>query len=309
MAHVLQNITNHWLFRLGVSALLLWIVVWQLADVDWALLTPPIGSGTKLTIALLLVVANLGLEAAKLQQAFAAVHIHCSYATSALAVLGSSTAALITPNRLGEIPARLLWLPVEQRLPGTVAVVAERLVQLAVTLVAGLLSLLYLKDYLPPFITWATMAGAGIVLLGMLAWALWPQAVSHRLGCLPRLGSYIQQLPPLPARRLLPVLGLATLRYGVFAFQYMLLLCAFGVDMPCLHLFSLVAFVYLLKSVVPGIALAELGVREAIAVWVFGLMGVAAAPVLAATLALFVFNLLLPAGIGLVPGLRWLWAK
>ncbi|MFO0485339.1 MAG: hypothetical protein ACK51A_06730, partial [Sphingobacteriia bacterium] len=61
--------------------------------------------------------------------------------------------------------------------------------------------------------------------------------------------------------------------------------------------------------VVPSIALAELGIREAAALSVFGVLGAPAAPILAATLLLFTLNLVLPALLGCGPSLRWIWAR
>jgi hypothetical protein len=66
-----------------------------------------------------------------------------------------------------------------------------------------------------------------------------------------------------------------------------------------------IGLVFLFKSVVPTVVLTELGVRESLALWLLGGLGLWVPGVLAATTALFILNLLLP-GLG---GVAVLWGK
>ena len=61
-----------------------------------------------------------------------------------------------------------------------------------------------------------------------------------------------------------------------------------------------IALTYLAMSVIPSIALTELGVRGALAAWVFQPVTEQVSGVLLATSALWVINLVLPALIGLL---------
>jgi hypothetical protein len=105
---------------------------------------------------------------------------------------------------------------------------------------------------------------------------------------------------------LVKVLGLSLVRYLVFSLQFYLLLCAFGVPISYPNGMMLIGLVYLLMTIIPTIALTELGVRGSVSLYVFALfltplglwtetigLGVASA-----TTSLWLINLAFPALLG-----------
>ncbi|MBX3103179.1 MAG: flippase-like domain-containing protein [Bacteroidetes bacterium] len=301
-----------WAVKLPVTALLGWLVYMQLAAAAWSLRSLHIdtqGWGLCL-LALLLLPANLGFEAWKYSYLLKRLGVAHSASSLVMAVLSGSTAALLTPNRLGEYPARLAFVAPRDRPAALTALLADRVAQMGITLLAGLAALLFLPHF-PGRVP--LLCGLILGLTGLVGWALHP-AFCWKLACrIPFLrNGFAPHIPRIPvlSPRLLPGLAvLAGLRYAVFGLQYALLLFAFGLPVAWGLTLALVAVVYLLKSIVPGIALAELGVRETIAIWVFGWALAPAIPVFNATLALFAINLLLPAILGLAPVLRVLWSR
>ncbi|MCE3008901.1 MAG: flippase-like domain-containing protein [Bacteroidetes bacterium] len=288
--------------RMLISLLLLLGIGYQLYAWDPALRWPRAEPLWALC-ALLLLPLNLGAEARKLQQAYRTMGIFTGFGSAVRAVLGSATAAFLTPNRLGEIPARLAWLPASARARGLHALALERLSQLSATLFAAAPALLWASPFSSPTLSGGLALGCILLGLGIL----WPF-----VGRLPiRLPGRWQAWYPVRISHwaLLGVLAWAGLRYAIFSLQYLLLLWAFGVSLPTGLLLAGISLTYAAKSVVPSIALAELGIREAAALSVFGVLGAPAAPILAATLLLFTLNLVLPALLGCGPSLRWIWAR
>lgn len=95
--------------------------------------------------------------------------------------------------------------------------------------------------------------------------------------------------------------GLALLRNLTFSAQ---LYCAFrlyGITLPALALAAGVGVIFLVKTVTPAFNwLSDLGVREAAALWVFAPYHLPAPLLLTATLTLWLVNILLPVGVGIL---------
>lgn len=94
---------------------------------------------------------------------------------------------------------------------------------------------------------------------------------------------------------------LALLRNLTFSAQ---LYCAFrlyGIELPALPLAAGVGVIFLVKTVTPAVNwLSDLGVREAAALWVFAPYNLPAPLLLTATLTLWLVNILLPVGVGVL---------
>ncbi len=263
--------------------------------------------------ALALVPLNWGLEAWKWHRLARHLHPRIGFGRSLRAVLVGLTLGFATPNRVGDYAGRLLEMP-GKRLPALGAVWLGRYCQLVATVLAGAAGLLFfgLKFYLAGYpaaqiglVATALVLGAAVVLpvyqarLLLALLGLWRP--------LRRFRPALAVLPTYSARAITAVLGLSGLRYAVFCAQFLLLLRAYGVQVPPGPALAGVAGTFLLKSLVPSLnALADVGVRELSATHLFGLLGQPALPVLSASLSLWVINIALPsaAGLLLVPGLR-----
>jgi hypothetical protein len=304
-----------WLLRLTVSVGVLGFVAWELQALQYSARTllggllPP--GGYYGLVAVLLAPCNLWLEAWKWQLLMPQVPM----LRAVRAVLAGTTLALLTPGRLGEYLGRSLGLPAGQRLRGGLATFYARIAQMLVTGVAGVWAAVWLFAYsdfgaaywqsLRPH--WGLLLLGAVVLLGVLvvgvgvAWWAWQWLRSSRGRALRRLlGS-----TPVPKAAIAGVVALAVVRYAVFTLQLLLLLAAFDVRADWGLLAALTAVIFLLKSLVPAIALSELGVRESLALFFFGLVGLPAAAAFNATLLLYLLNRLVPA----LAGLPLLWRR
>ncbi len=70
---------------------------------------------------------------------------------------------------------------------------------------------------------------------------------------------------------LIKVLSISIARYVIFSFQFYLLLLAFGLTITYAEAIMLIGLIYLFMTVIPTIALSELGVRGSVSIFIFSL--------------------------------------
>jgi len=265
-------------------------------------------------VGMVLVGANLGLEAEKWRVLIRPMYPQLGRWTAQKAVLAGMAAGFFTPNRIGDYAGRILFLPVGHRIEAAVATFADRICQLGVTLVAGIAVLAwFMGTNADPLFGKATdqaLLVAGSLSLGaFFLFLFFPHRAAHWLRNSSR--TWLQQiregLLQLQVGRLLRVFFLATLRYAVFTTQYILLILAFEPELSVPLMATGCVLVFLAKSVLPLPGVLELGVRESIAVTVFGVLGAPEGSIVHATFAIYLINIVLPTLLGVVAwqDIRW----
>jgi predicted neutral ceramidase superfamily lipid hydrolase len=109
---------------------------------------------------------------------------------------------------------------------------------------------------------------------------------------------FIQIIARYSPRELEKLLLLSAIRYVVFTAQYLILLYALGVTFVWWQGFFMINVIYLVMAMVPTIAIAEIGIRGKVSVSFLGLLSANAAGIIAATVAIWLINLVLPAVMG-----------
>lgn len=302
--------------KIAVTLLALAYVAWKLnADKD-TLWTAFAGLGMAelglVLIAAFLVLANQGIEAYKWCLMMRRIYPELTYKTAVSAVLAGNTAAIVTPARVGEYAGRILYLPEGKRLEALGLTLMERIGQLMVTVWAGLFSAFFLLRLSPSLIPGLHLTPINYdFLLVLLATTislttclyLFPQFLAHVLSRLTFRLEILEKLAGglglVHSSLVVRLLSLSLLRTTIFSAQYFLLLTAFGFVGQALLKLSLLTFVLFIKSIIPSIAFAELGVRETVAVALMSEFGVPVGTVLLATLCLYLINVALPAVAGL----------
>ena len=97
---------------------------------------------------------------------------------------------------------------------------------------------------------------------------------------------------------MLKVLGYSVARYAVFTTQFFILLQMFEVQIAYADAIVLIMAMLFVISVIPTIAITEIGVRGSVAIFLFGLVSANTVGILSATFVMWIINLLLPALIG-----------
>lgn len=255
--------------------------------------------------ALVLVLANWGIETTKWWWLVRRLLPDFRWKAALRSVLIGVSSGMITPNRIGEYAGRVWVLPPGHRVEAAGLLLADRLSQMVATLAGGFVAIVFYSD------AWFPLAPK---------WQVWLIPVSGvLLGGSLLLFTFIRQLPFLhlankaglgpawlswrrvPASLRWGLIGASSLRFGIFCIQFWLLLGAFGQEVSLAEGLSYAAMVFWIKSILPSLALGEVGVRETVALAVAEWLAWNTAACVFAAFSLFVINLLLPSLLGLIP--------
>jgi len=273
-----------------------------------------------ITIAFLLVFLNWGSEGYKWKRLMKKEYpISLSLAVKA-AFTGNAT-GIFTPNRIGGFVGRVMYLPKDQVLVGTMNTFVGNLSQLIATIIFGVIGA-FVVAFLPipieaigneetgQFVVEPLLFGGGFA-LGLVLLLLiyfFPSALIDfvfRFKYFRKYNDRLNFLKDHSKTLLLEALGWSLFRYLVFATQFYLLFTFFGADLNFGVCLMLVGLLYLTISLVPTL-LGKLGFRELVVIAFFGayipegeataaslmlwMINVAFASVLGGILVLFVKN-------------------
>ena len=264
----------------------------------------------KLWLVVALMPVNWGIEAFKWRLALRPAG-GIPFRDAFRAIFAGTALASFTPNRMGEYLGRILFVKEGKRLDSISLTIVGSMAQVLITLFVGMAGLLYIRPYLHG------QGGSGHrwefwlnILLGLvfLAWVSLTiiyfrlSLLLGILGKIPGLGKYIGYIKILEnfdATILLWILFLSFGRYLVFIIQYGLVFPVFGVFLGIGQLWGGVSVVFLVMAVVPTFTfLTELGLRWEAGIQILQLFSVNTVGIFAASFAIWLINLIIPALIG-----------
>lgn len=233
------------------------------------------------------------------------------YRTAFTSYLAGVAFSVITPNRIGEYPGRILYLGGSNTFSYINISVSGVVSQLAGMYTVGLAGLIYYNIVTPaPLAQLALVACITLnIFIAIVYWRFhtWlPRMEQNRF--LRRFAVYGRLMARVPAADKMKVLAVSVLRVCVFTAQYLFLLRWMNVDIPLLPGFCLGALFFWVMAVVPSLALTELGIRGAVSLYIFGHYSPNSIGILAATTAMWVMNIVVPAILGslLIIRMKWL---
>jgi hypothetical protein len=262
-----------------------------------------------LWLACLLVFVNWGIEARKWQILIQPLE-KFSLLTAFKSVLSGCSITMLTPNRVGEYGGRILYVKEENRLDAIPLTILGSISQLFVTILMGTAGLLYLKFYstdaqvftfFPTYtveVLLAVSICAGIFLLLIYLRVSLLVNFLSRIPYLKKFVSHIILLNTFSGKQLLRILFLSFLRYTVFILQYILLLQAMQVQISFFTCYWLLTIFYLVMAMAPTIGFTELPIRAAASLQILQLYSNNLIGIQAASLAIWIINLVVPAVVG-----------
>lgn len=303
------------IIKLLIAVVACWFIVRKLRlkqeDLDLVSAFTDLTSAKNLPYFILLFVmmlANWLLESAKWRLLVGKIE-KLSLLRSFKAILSGITIALFTPNRVGEYGGRVFHLMKGDRISAVLLTVVGSYAQLLVTIIAGLIGAIF---YLPekigtgPLNTWGIVALAVIVLafcVFLVIMFLNTAVLSTILKRLPipeKFMGYVEVFEQHDPKTLAIVLLTSFGRYFIFTAQFILLLGLFDVQIGYLTAMMLISLTYLTMTVVPTIAITELGVRGSLAIFFLGSVSANSAGIFTASSILWVINLVIPALFGVL---------
>ena len=264
-----------------------------------------------LIVIALMMFLNWFLEALKWQFLISKIE-KISITRSIRAVFSGITVSAFTPNRVGEYGGRVFCLEKADRLQAVLITIIGSMAQLVTTIFFGCIGLLFFPKYHPEFSLMLDSIEFGypiliflIVLLNVLMILLFLNSsllstILSRIKFLAKYKKYIEVFSFYNSAELAKVLCLSIARYFVFTTQFFILLHLFDVDIAYNDAIILIMIMLFIVSIIPTIAITEIGVRGSVAIFLFGLLSANTTGIFSATFIIWIINLLLPALIGTV---------
>ncbi len=246
------------------------------------------------SVALVLVLAmmplNLYCESRKWQSLMNSDAV--GFTLSFKQVLAGLCAGFITPNRIGELAGRLYRMPPDLLGRGGAMALAGSAVQGNITLAFGLVGIMVF----PMIPEWKMFSSVMVSPLLLLLMALTFACAVVWFVPYFRRKSIIawKELRSLELYTIMNAYKWGILRYLVFSLQFIIVLHALGCNLSIFHCFAGVSLLYFCQSFVPGAAFGEIGFRETFAVVIFGATMPGALLPAAATLFIWLANIVIP---------------
>lgn len=267
-----------------------------------------------LFFALILMFANWGIEAQKWKYLIGHFE-RISFFQSFKAVFSGVTVSVFTPNRVGEYFGRVFILKHLHPLKGAFITFIGSMGQLLTTIVTGLLALLFFLPRLfdisvfpNQLVYWGIVIASLLsILLLMLLYLNFPLVSTLIKRLIPRRFRKTERFTRVFGRYkssgLFIVFMMSLIRYLIFSSQFILLLLAFQIKLPLAYFLILIPIIFLAITVIPTIALSELGIRGSISLYLYGFFvegavattNEATVGIIAASTLLWIINLAFPA--------------
>ena len=210
-------------------------------------------------------------------------------------------ASMITPNRIGEYPGRLLYLGITNVYRYINVALLGTLAQLLAVVVMAAPGIVYASAQLPMQLRWMPIAADIALCCTLTAIYLGYGKIelpNFKWKPLARTIAYCRLVKGISAKTKLVVLAVSMFRFGIYSLQLVCLLHYFGIDLPPGPALGVATTFFWAMTIIPSVALAELGVRGSVALFLLSPYSHNTVGILAATLALWFMNLVIPSLIG-----------
>ena len=278
-------------------------------DVSWIRIKQSILSAKiwNLVIVVVLMFINWSIEAQKWKISIQNLQ-PIGFLKSFRAILSGVSFSVNTPNRVGEYLGRVLYMDEGNRLRAISLTIVSSMSQLIITLLAGLIGLLFIKRRIETAevakafdsTLWLEVLQYGIVISLLILTLLYFRlslftALVDKLRNNERYGWLVNSLKNVRATLLLKLLSLSAVRYIVFILQYFLLFRLFDVNIGWWQSFGAVSVIFLVLAIIPTFAIAELGLRGKISLKLLELFSANSLGISITTVTIWLINLVIPA--------------
>ena len=297
-----MHIVRHPAFRWVITVILLVLMGFQLWSRSDQFQVFRVASWSQLTwylaAVILLMPVNWFLETWK-WHTYLSIHAKVSFGRSFKAVTSGIALSLFTPNRIGEYGGRILFMPYAIRWPVVFSTLMGSMSQNLVAFSAGIISFALLFKGL----LFLKIAGFAAVFIAALFYfnMHFAGSVVCRLkvhSFFKKLSNQLSHLKDYSKGILVRTLLLASIRYGIYTLQFVLLLIAFEPGVPVLNLFLGVSCLYFFHTVMPMPPVADVLARTNIALILWSGTGMSELSISLASFIVWMINLLIPAVLG-----------
>lgn len=275
----------------------------------WSVQNAPV-----IVLMLVLVPVNWALESLKWQKLISRI-IPISFRDAMRGTLTGLAVGVAVPAQLGDTLGRVAALRSDRRLEAIGAALISNGIQFYVSVLAGAVGWVYLKDQLDIHSTAVLIVNSILFTVIFLGPALLPFRTQldnwkPSRGVFVKIKEYLNVIGRYTPAELATGTGYGLLRYLVFLSQFVLALSLFHFQVGVGQLASCVALIFLAKTLIPAInVLGDLGLREFTALVVFAPFQLPPEQIIAATFLIWILNVLGPIVVGIFLIWKYKWKK
>ena len=203
-------------------------------------------------------------------------------------VMAALTSGILTPNNLGEYAGKALFFKKEK----TKIIIFLNLVcngiQMVLTVLFGVLALIYLKYYQLSLIV-------VLCLLALLFVVYFTKNITLKGFSLKKIGLKLNEIPN-KIHQKNAILGLC--RYLVFSHQYYFLFKIFNVSVPYFTLMAAIAAMYFLASSLPSFQFLDFAVKGSVGILLFSPLSINEWVVAFISMLMWLLNIAIPVLVG-----------
>lgn len=260
-------------------------------------------------ISVILVFFNWGLEAYKWQISVKNIQ-DISFKSAITGVLSGLNLALFLPQSFGDYAGRIGQLTVENRADALSNVFLCHISQLIITCLMGLIGIIgfYFEGiyFDISFLTYYGFVTFLLLIVTCFAMFIFKVEIKTYLKnnkYTQKYYHYLKSVLEINYQTISTILLLSFARYLCFLTQFVIMLIIFGLPVNVKLIVFGITIVFLLKSVVPSFNfVADLGIREAAALFVFGYLGNPSLNIIivSASLVVWFINIFIPSILGTI---------
>lgn len=255
-----------------------------------------------LLILVLLLLLSSGIEIVKWKLLLSSQQ-EVSWKQAISSVLIGQAASFVTPNRIGDYPARILSLN-NKLTYGTITLsILSASAQTLAILIVSEIAFLTLINYLSTPLFTLLFEINSIIIIGMLFFYFKIEALSvvfSKLKILKKIKKYIQVIQVIPKKLYITAFILSVIKFSIYSFQLYLLLQLSNHELSSHILFMLSIIYFWGLTIIPSIAFAELGIRNKWGLFLFSLLAIQNWKITIIITSLWLINIVFPALIGVL---------
>ncbi|AUP80148.1 lysylphosphatidylglycerol synthase domain-containing protein [Flavivirga eckloniae] len=212
--------------------------------------------------------------------------------------LGSLTASLFTPNRIGEYGAKAIYYTANYRKRIVLINLLGNVSQMCITTIFGCIGFCFFIVKHQIDINYYKLAQfllIALLIIGLIGFGMQKTKLTVKGFSIKKIKHFILEFPK---KNMALALLLSLLRYMVFSFQFYFLLQLFGIDISYLEAMTVITSMYLLASIIPSIFIFDVVIKGSVAIYLFGIVGINEIAVLSTITLMWLLNFVLPSIIG-----------
>ena len=208
--------------------------------------------------------------------------------------LASLTFSIITPNRIGEYGAKVLYYPNNKRKQILLLNFAGNFYQLAITIILGMIGMVFLYKYASFSII--STQNSIIIIIALISMVGIFYFLKEKYS---KIGDWLSKIIELLSfKNNKIVILISLLRYLVFSHQFYFLIYCFKLNISYFEAMTAISSVYLIASCIPILSLFDLALKGSVAIIVFSIFEIDSIQILSITTLMWLLNFVFPAIIG-----------